>query len=56
MTYRKLSKISGVSRSAINKIANFETDPKQSTMISIARALKMDVTDVFNLDWRKNDE
>ena len=56
LTYRKLSKISGVSRSAINKIANFETDPKQSTMISIARALKMDVTDVFNLDWRKNDE
>ena len=48
----QLSKVEAI----ISKIANFETDPKQSTMISIARALKMDVTDVFNLDWRKNDE
>lgn len=52
LTYRQISKKSGVSKSAINKIANFETDPKQSTMISIARALNMEVTDIFNFDWR----
>lgn len=52
LTYRQISKKSGVSKSAINKIANFESDPKQSTMISIARALNMEVTDIFNFNWR----
>lgn len=53
ISYRKLSRMSGVSKSAINRIANFEVDPKQTTMISIARALNMNVVDIFNLDWRK---
>jgi transcriptional regulator with XRE-family HTH domain len=53
ITYRELSRKSGVSKSALNKIANFEEDPTQSTMISIARALQMNVTDVFFLDWRE---
>lgn len=53
MTYRDLSRLSGVSKSTINRIANFETDPTQSTMISIARALNMNVVDIFNLEWRK---
>ena len=52
ISYRKLSRMSGVSKSAINRIANFEVDPKQTTMISIARALNMNVVDIFNLDWR----
>lgn len=53
MSYRDLSRLSGVSKTAINKIANFESDPKQSTMVAIARALDMDVTEIFNLDWRR---
>lgn len=53
ISYRKLSRLSGISKSAINRIANLEVDPKQSTMIAIARALNMDVVDIFNLDWRK---
>ena len=52
ITYRELSKLSGISISALNNIANFEKEPRQSTMIAIARALNMDVVDIFNLDWR----
>lgn len=54
MTYRKLSRLSGISKTSLNDIANFREDPKQSTMIAIARALNMEVTDIFNLDWRDN--
>ena len=54
MTYRKLSRLSGISKTSLNDIANFREDPKQSTMIAIARALNMDVSDIFNLDWRNN--
>lgn len=53
MTYKELSEISGISVSSLNRIANYYADPKQSTMIAIARALNMEVVDVFNLDWRK---
>lgn len=52
ITYRELSKLSDISISALNNIANFEKEPRQSTMIAIARALNMDVVDIFNLDWR----
>ena len=54
LTYKELSRLSGISESTLNRIANYATDPKQSTMIAIARALNMDVTDIFNLDWRDN--
>ena len=54
LTYKELSRLSGISESTLNRIANYATDPKQSTMIAIARALNMDVTDIFNLDWRNN--
>ena len=54
LTYKELSRLSGISESTLNRIDNYATDPKQSTMIAIARALNMDVTDIFNLDWRDN--
>jgi transcriptional regulator with XRE-family HTH domain len=54
MTYRELSRLCGLSISTLNNIANHKTDPKQSTMISIAHALHMDVTDIFCLDWRRD--
>lgn len=56
ITYKELSRLSGISESTLNRIANYMTDPKQSTMIAIARALNMDVIDVFNLDWRNKYE
>ena len=52
MTYRKLSRLSGISKTSLNDIANFREDPKQSTMIAIARALNMEVVDIFDLEWR----
>ena len=42
----------GITRQTISRIENMEVDPKQSQMIRISKALKMDVTDVFDLDWR----
>ena len=54
LTYKELSRLSGISESTLNRIDNYATDHKQSTMIAIARALNMDVTDIFNLDWRNN--
>ncbi len=56
VTYKQLSRKSGISVSSLYYIANQVTDPKQSTMIAIARALDMKVTDIFNLDWRNQDE
>lgn len=53
MSYRELSRLSGISLSSLNDIANFKKDPKQSTMISIARALNMEVSEIFDLNWRK---
>ncbi|MCI8507281.1 MAG: helix-turn-helix transcriptional regulator [Lachnospiraceae bacterium] len=56
VTYKQLSRKSGISVSSLYYIANQVTDPKQSTMIAIARALDMKVADIFNLDWRNQDE
>lgn len=44
----------GITRQTISRIENMEVDPKQSQMIKISKALKMDVADVFDLDWRNN--
>lgn len=51
ITYRQLSKMTGISWSALNKIANFERSPTQDTMISIAKGLNMKVYEVFNLEY-----
>lgn len=48
---RQLERISGVSHSTITRICNGETDPTQVTMILIARALKMQVVDIFDLTY-----
>jgi transcriptional regulator with XRE-family HTH domain len=52
ITYKELSRRSGISASTLNYIANYITDPRQSTMIAIARALNMEVVEIFNLEWR----
>lgn len=51
ITYRDLASKAGVRASAINKIANFNRCPTQDTMIAIARGLRMEVTEVFNLNY-----
>lgn len=51
ITYRQLSKMTGVSWSALHKIANYERSPTQDTMISIAKGLNMKVSEVFDLEY-----
>lgn len=51
ITYRKLEFMTGVSRSTLHRIANYELSPTQDAMISIARGLKMKVTDIFYFDY-----
>ena len=53
ITYRELARMSGVSIGTLHKIANFQQSPTQKVMIAIACGLRMDVTEVFNLEWRK---
>lgn len=51
ITYRQLSKITGISVGALHKIANFKQSPTQDTMIAISKGLGMKVTEVFNLEY-----
>ena len=53
LSYRELSRITGIGKSTLQRIANFYQSPTQDTMIAIARGLNMDVDEVFNLNWRK---
>ena len=51
LSYRQLERMSGVSHSMLNKICMGETDPTQTTMILIAKGLKMKVVDIFHLEY-----
>lgn len=51
LSYEELSKLTGISKSTLFRISNFRQSPTQDTMISIAKGLKMDVTDVFNFHY-----
>lgn len=50
LSYRQLSRMSGIAYSTIYKIANYNEDPRQTTMIAISRALKLPVNQVFILE------
>lgn len=51
LSYRQLERMTGVSHTTLNKICMGETDPTQTTMILIAKGLKMKVVDVFDLEY-----
>lgn len=53
VSYRELAKMCRISYPHLQRIANFQTIPTQTTMIAIARGLKMDVDQIFNLNWRE---
>lgn len=48
MTIEELSAISGVSRSAIILIEKGKADPKLSTVISIAKALRVEPNELYD--------
>ncbi len=52
LSLRQLERLSGISRTTLNRIENESTDPGQTTMICVARALKMEVTDIFNFNYK----
>ena len=51
VSYRQLERMTGVSHTMLNKICMGETDPTQTTMVLIAKGLKMKVVDVFDLSY-----
>ncbi|WP_125140996.1 helix-turn-helix transcriptional regulator [uncultured Clostridium sp.] len=51
LTYRQLERMTGISHTTLNKIAIGDTSPTQNTMISIAKGLRMDVTEIFDLKY-----
>ena len=51
LSYRQLERMAGVSHTMLNKICMGETDPTQTTMILIAKGLRMKVVDVFDLEY-----
>lgn len=52
VTQRELATRSGVSPSTVADIENGLQEPRQSTMIMLAKALELPVTEVFDLEWR----
>jgi transcriptional regulator with XRE-family HTH domain len=52
LSLRDLSSLTGVSHATLDRIENFTSIPNQLTQIKIAKALKMDVGEIFNLEWR----
>jgi len=51
-TQKKLQKVSGVSAQNISKIENGEVDPKLCTVVKVAKAFNITVTELFELDYK----
>lgn len=49
MTLDTLAKLSGISKGHLSKIERQERDPKLSTIIQIALALKVEVSDLYKV-------
>lgn len=46
-----LSRMSGVSTTHINDIENNIKSPSLNVMVQLARALKVDITDLYKVKW-----
>lgn len=49
MTLETLAKLSGISKGHLSKIERQEREPKLSTIIQIALALKVEVSDLYKV-------
>lgn len=49
MTLETLSKLSGISKGHLSKIERQEREPKLSTLIQIALALKVDIKELYKI-------
>ena len=50
MTLETLSQMSGISKGHLSKIERQEREPKISTLILIAKALKVDVNNLYRVE------
>ena len=50
MTLETLSQLSGISKGHLSKIERKEREPKISTLILIAKALKVDVNNLYRVE------
>lgn len=49
MTLETLANLSGISKGHLSKIERQERDPKLSTIIQIASALKVNITELYKI-------
>lgn len=49
MTLEELAKLSGVSRGHLSKMERQEREPRLSTLIQIALALKVDIKELYKI-------
>lgn len=49
MTLETLAKLSGISKGHLSKIERQERDPKLSTMVMIAKALNVDIEELYKI-------
>lgn len=52
ITLIKLSEASGISKSTLNNIENERVSPSMQQMESIAKALNMGITELFESDYK----
>lgn len=52
VTLVKLSKMTGISKSALNNIENEKVSPTIAELEAIAKALGMKITDLFDSDYK----
>jgi DNA-binding XRE family transcriptional regulator len=49
--FNTLAKLAGISKGTLSKIERQEQEPKLSTMILIARALKVEIKDLYKVHF-----
>lgn len=52
MTLKQLERISGISKTSLNDIENQKHSPTLYQLESIAKALEMKITDLFESDYK----
>lgn len=51
ISLEQLSKLSGISKSHLNYIERQEKEPTLTILIKIAKALNIDIKDLYEVEW-----
>lgn len=52
MTYSRLEKLSGISKSTLHRIANQRTSPTMNHMERIAKAMDIHISDLYDSEYK----